>query len=61
MLLVVTKACSPGGGDGGQGLRILVLSVAANAEAGLPHSPLTSTLSGWELTQVALRQLSMQP
>lgn len=61
MLLVTSKGCSPGSRDGGQGLRILVLSVAAKAKAGLLHSPLTSTLSGWELTQVELRQLSMQP
>lgn len=61
MLLVTTKGCSPSDGDGGQGLRILVLSAAAKAEAGLLHSLLTSTLSGWELTQVELRQLSMQP
>lgn len=61
MLLVTTKGCSLGSGDGGPGLRILVLSVAAKAEAGLLHSPLTSTLSVWELTQVELRQLSMQP
>lgn len=61
MLLVTTKGRSLGSGDGGQGLRILVLSVAAKAEAVLLHTPLTSTLSVWKLTQVELRQLSMQP
>lgn len=39
ILLVTTKGCFPGSGDGGQGLRILVLSVAVKAGAGLGYSP----------------------
>ena len=40
ILLVTTKGCSPGSGDGGWWLRILVLSVAAKAGAGLGYSPM---------------------